>query len=567
MGDMNKRRQDFELLQCFARQGDQRAFADVVRQHLDLVYATALRKLEDAGAAQEVAQNVFTTLARKAWQFAPDDSLPAWLHKTALLESKSWLRGELRRRRREQTAAELGTTMNTPDEQPAFNALVPLLDEALLSLREKDRTALLLRFYETQSLRDVGASLGIGEDAAQKRVASALERLSQFFQRHGFKTATASAMAAALQSTATSASAATATLVINSAMLSAPPALVGLSALLARFASLTKVQTAAVCLMVVAAPVMWQISERGESHAVLTQTQSRLASVTSEINYAQSELHRLAETGTRLEDSIAKARETAARSGETLMRFEEWKTGVRARLLAADYQWPDDLPFVRIPKSIVPRLRVDRAVLPPGEINLAGRQLLGLSPTEREQLETALHRHFDSMESLMQSHLYQTNQPARIRIPSDAVASLTLGVPPLGESAEGCIQEVQSNLKSVLGEERWQLLEPQLKSTGTDTLRRILGLDAAGTGQEVALYIREQDGIPTVSMSWADQTSMFNTGGLNLNVLAQDTESNIKSKMEEYLGSRGVPEALTRPLNDWLNQQIAARVPQPKHNP
>src|SRR5215470_13078179 len=205
---MNERRQDFELLQRYTRQGEQSAFADVVRRHLDLVFATALRKVEDTGAAQEVAQNVFGALARKAWQFAPDDSLPAWLHKAALLESKSWLRGELGRRRREQTAAELGTTMKTAEEQPAFAALVPLLDEALLSLREKDRTALLLRFYESQSLRDVGVSLGVGEDAAQKRVNGAVEKLAQFFQRRGFRTATIAVTAAALQHTAASAPAA-----------------------------------------------------------------------------------------------------------------------------------------------------------------------------------------------------------------------------------------------------------------------------------------------------------------------------------------------------------------------
>ena len=112
--------------------------------------------MEDCGAAEEIAQNVFSALARKAWQFAPDDSLPAWLHKTALLESKFWLRGELRRRRREEVAAELGTTMNTPEDHAAFHALVPLLDDALLSLREKDRAALLLRYYESASLREVG---------------------------------------------------------------------------------------------------------------------------------------------------------------------------------------------------------------------------------------------------------------------------------------------------------------------------------------------------------------------------------------------------------------------------
>src|SRR5947207_1039623 len=148
---MNDRQSDFALLSEFARDGRQPAFATLARRHLDLVYGTALRKVADSGGAEEIAQNVFCALARKAWRFAPDDSLPAWLHKTALLESKFWLRGELRRRRREETAAELGTTMKTPDDQPALNALVPLLDEALLSLRENDRTALLLRYYGSHS--------------------------------------------------------------------------------------------------------------------------------------------------------------------------------------------------------------------------------------------------------------------------------------------------------------------------------------------------------------------------------------------------------------------------------
>src|SRR5437773_5988751 len=130
---MSDRRNDFELLRDFARLGDQQAFAGLVRRHLDLVYATALRKTTNAASAQEISQNVFAALARKAWQFAPDDSLPAWLYRTTLLETKGWLRGELRRRRREQTAAELGTTMKTPGENTALHALLPLLDEGLLS--------------------------------------------------------------------------------------------------------------------------------------------------------------------------------------------------------------------------------------------------------------------------------------------------------------------------------------------------------------------------------------------------------------------------------------------------
>lgn len=43
---MSEGRTDFELLQAFSRQGDQPAFATLTRRHLDLVFATALRKFE-----------------------------------------------------------------------------------------------------------------------------------------------------------------------------------------------------------------------------------------------------------------------------------------------------------------------------------------------------------------------------------------------------------------------------------------------------------------------------------------------------------------------------------------
>src|SRR5262249_464992 len=146
------------------------------------------------------------------------------------------------------TAAELGTTMNTPEHQAAFLALVPLLDEGLLTLREKDRTVLLLRYYENQSLREVGAAFGVSKDTAQKRVQNGLEKLAKIFKRHGFKTATVAAAAAALEHTAASASASVVSIVVGAALQATPPALAGLGVLLARVASLSRVQTAAVCV-------------------------------------------------------------------------------------------------------------------------------------------------------------------------------------------------------------------------------------------------------------------------------------------------------------------------------
>lgn len=557
---MNERQSDFEWLQQFARAGSQQAFRELVRRHIDLVHATALRKVGDAGGAQEIAQNVFAALARKAWHFAPDDSLPAWLHKAALLESQSWLRGELRRRQRERTAAELGTTMKIPDEQAAFQSLVPLLDEALLSLREHDRTALLLRYYETHSLREVGAALGISDDTAQKRVAGALEKLSQFFQRRGCKTATASATAAALQSTATSASATTTTLVINNALLAAPPALLGLSALLARFASLTKLQTAAVCLMVAAAPVAWQWHEQREAQAALNGVNTQLAATEGEFTMVESDVQRLNARAAELDNSLETARKATSRSAEFAQKFAAWKTQARARLLAADYQWPDDLPFVRIPKAILPHLNVHQPIAAPGVIRQEARELLGLTPAERDQTETALHRHFSTMDALMEASRYESNGARYARIPQDAVASQVWGLPALGDGVGHSAEELQAALKATLGGERWLMVAEQLKSTGTDTPRRILNLDAGEKGQELAAWIQERDGELIAGYGWGERYSSFNSGGIALSFFLPDAQFPGGGTAEDYLDSRQLATALSRPALEWLRQQAEARL-------
>jgi RNA polymerase sigma factor (sigma-70 family) len=558
---MNERQSDFEWLQQFARAGNQSAFRELVRRHIDLVFATAMRKVGDAGGAEEISQNVFGVLARKAWQFAPDDSLPAWLHKTTLLESQAWQRGEMRRRRREQAAAELGTTMKTPDEQPAFHALVPLLDEALLSLREKDREALLLRYYESQSLRDVGAALGVSDDTAQKRVQSALENLSQFFQRRGFKTATVAATTAALQHTAASASAATVSLVFNAALQAAPPALVGLSALLARFASLTKVQTAAVCVVIAVGPVAWQISEQREAQAALAHAKTQLVATQSEFNVVQTEIQRLTESTTQLDDSLAAAREAAARSAETAQKFETWKQRIRGQLLAADYQWPEDSPFVRIPKPMLPQLQVHQPISQPGVIKQETRELLGLTPVEREQAEAALHNHFATMDNLMESNRYETNRTTLANLPKDALAGQVWGLPALGDEVKQREVELQAALKTVLGDERWPLVEEQLKAYGRTELRRILNLDAGERGQELAVWVQEREGKLVAGFSWGEQNSSFSQSGLALSLFAPEKEFPIPgASAEDYLNTRQLSASLSGPALAWLRQQAETRL-------
>jgi hypothetical protein len=72
---------------------------------------------------------------------------------------------------------------NAPDA--SWQHIEPLLDEAVAELDETDRAAVLLRYFENQSLRAVGQQLGVSDDAAQKRVSRAVERLRKFFAKRG----------------------------------------------------------------------------------------------------------------------------------------------------------------------------------------------------------------------------------------------------------------------------------------------------------------------------------------------------------------------------------------------
>lgn len=172
------------LITEFRKHQSEDAFAALVSRHVDLVYAVALRQVGDPGAAEEIAQNVFVSLARKAHSLGGHRTVAGWVYRATLHEARQWMRAELRRQRREQTAADLH--VEASQGESVWKPLVALLDEGLQTIEEPDRTAVLLHCLEGRPFREVGAALGVGEDAARKRVDRALETLTSFFRNHGF---------------------------------------------------------------------------------------------------------------------------------------------------------------------------------------------------------------------------------------------------------------------------------------------------------------------------------------------------------------------------------------------
>jgi RNA polymerase sigma factor (sigma-70 family) len=165
---------DFDLLGEYAERRSEAAFTALVERHVGLIYSAALRQVRDPQLAEEVTRATFIILARKARLLRRGTSLSGWLYRTTHFAANGALRTEHRRKQREQKAAEMDTT--SADES-AWEQIAPCLDEAMAQLGDKDRQAMLLRFFENKSFGQVGMALGMSEEAARKRVARGLERL------------------------------------------------------------------------------------------------------------------------------------------------------------------------------------------------------------------------------------------------------------------------------------------------------------------------------------------------------------------------------------------------------
>ncbi len=189
---------DMDLLRRFAQDGAEDAFAELVRRHLDLVHSAALRQVRSPQLAEEVAQSVFTDLARDSARLKPGTVLAAWLYQVTRRTAIDVVRREARRQLREQVAVEMNAMNSTPSD---WAQVEPLLDDAMAALDDTDRTAVLLRYFDNKSLREVGAALGASDDTAQKRVSRAVDKLRDFFAQRGV-TVGASGLAVSLSANA-----------------------------------------------------------------------------------------------------------------------------------------------------------------------------------------------------------------------------------------------------------------------------------------------------------------------------------------------------------------------------
>ncbi len=148
---------DATRLQSYARNRSESDFAELVRRHVNLVYSCALRQVNgDIHLAQDATQLVFIDLARKAASLSNQRVLAGWLFTSTRFAASKLVRGEERRRRREQEAESMqAMTWSDSAESLDWARVRPILDDTLAELNERDREAILLRYDIEQTSRTI----------------------------------------------------------------------------------------------------------------------------------------------------------------------------------------------------------------------------------------------------------------------------------------------------------------------------------------------------------------------------------------------------------------------------
>lgn len=178
-----------------AQDGDESAFAEIVRRYSPRVFSVASRFFRQRSLVEEAAQEVFLKAYTQLGSFEGRGSLEGWLTRIATNTCLNMVRGA--KRRPEFTVSDLTDDEESwldqqsgDGEQPSVESSVvatDLADRVLSVLSPEDQQALLMIDGENASIREVAEATGWSESKvkvrafrARKKVREAMEKLLSY---------------------------------------------------------------------------------------------------------------------------------------------------------------------------------------------------------------------------------------------------------------------------------------------------------------------------------------------------------------------------------------------------
>ncbi len=174
---------DRALLELFAANRDERAFATLVERHGSLVWGVCKRILAHEQDAEDAFQATFLILARKAGSVPWRDDVGNWLYAVASRVARK-AKGRNQRQRLLEQSAVTEARMERPHD-PARTELAELIDEEVGRLPDKYRRPIVLCCFQGKTYVEAARLLGWPEGTASARLSRARDMLRRRLIQRG----------------------------------------------------------------------------------------------------------------------------------------------------------------------------------------------------------------------------------------------------------------------------------------------------------------------------------------------------------------------------------------------
>ena len=170
--------------------GDEAAFGELVEAYQNRLIGIFNHLLRDAAAAEDLTQEAFLRVYRARERYRPTAKFSTWLFRIANNLAMNNRRSKSRRKEVNLKASESGPLGMNPQEQLALekSGLMPgrqldrkemreVVRQALDTLSDRQKMALLLNKFEHMSYQDIAASMDLSVPAVKSLLTRARENL------------------------------------------------------------------------------------------------------------------------------------------------------------------------------------------------------------------------------------------------------------------------------------------------------------------------------------------------------------------------------------------------------
>jgi RNA polymerase sigma factor (sigma-70 family) len=184
MGLMDKpseRRLRTEILVLRVRQGDVRAFEELVDLWQRPLWSHAYRLTQDVQASWDITQEAWITIARKIVQLEDESQFLAWSFRIVTHKTGDWIRRQKRQRVTAHRAVE-NRQLRVPEQADGASTTAPTFEELISRLSPEERAILSLRYERDFRIVQIGTILGLKEGTVKSRLYNARMKVKRLLE-------------------------------------------------------------------------------------------------------------------------------------------------------------------------------------------------------------------------------------------------------------------------------------------------------------------------------------------------------------------------------------------------